>query len=145
MDDVRLGGGAALRRADGIAWWIAGITILGALLMIVGCILAVVKPAMLVGPGVELTAALRVFVGYFVARNAAIAAFLVGAVCLRRRDALMTLLLLASAVQWADAVFDVIEGRWPIVPGVLVLGVLFGLAGMRLRRSAGIAEIAGHS
>jgi hypothetical protein len=133
-----------MRRADGIAWWIELIVVIGSILMLLGGVLAWVRPAMLVGAA-EMTAAARVFAGYFVARNLAIGGFLIGALSLRKRDALVTLLLLASAVQGADAVFDVLEGRWPIVPGVLVLGVLFGLAAMRLRRRLGNTGVTSYS
>ena len=39
---------------------------------------------------------------------------------------------LTAFIQLADAILDAVEGRWPIVPGVIILGVLFFLAAARL-------------
>jgi hypothetical protein len=38
---------------------------------------------------------------------------------------LNNLLLLVSLIQLLDAVIDVVEGRWPVAAGVVVLAVLF--------------------
>ena len=50
----------------------------------------------------------------------------------RSTKALAHLAVLTAFIQIADAGLDCVEGRWPIVPGVLVLGLLFFLAAARL-------------
>lgn len=40
-----------------------------------------------------------------------------------------TLVPLTALIQLLDAAVDFMEGRWPLVPGVLILSVLFLLAG----------------
>ena len=106
-------------------WWLFVIVIVGGVLMILGGVIAVVNPAMLVTKGVEITEATRVYAGYLVSRNLAIGGLLLGALFLRARGALTTLMLLAGVVQILDAVIDGAEGRWMLVPGVTVLGIAF--------------------
>jgi hypothetical protein len=50
----------------------------------------------------------------------------------RSKGTLNTLILLTAFIQWLDAIVDCIEGRWVIVPGVVVFGLLFLLAAARL-------------
>jgi hypothetical protein len=50
---------------------------------------------------------------------------------------LQGMMLLTSVIQVLDAVLDAMEGRWPIVPGVLVFGAVFLLGARWLGRKTG--------
>lgn len=50
----------------------------------------------------------------------------------RSKGPLNTLILLTAFIQLLDAIVDCMEGRWVIVPGAAVLGLLFLLASARL-------------
>ncbi len=106
-------------------WWLVASVVVGALLMGAGGLIALLKPAMLVSPGDEITGAVRVYASYLVSRNLALAIMLLLALTLRARRVLGGLMFLTAVIQLLDAGLDAIEGRWPIVPGVLVFGVVF--------------------
>jgi hypothetical protein len=113
-------------------WWAQFVVLIGAVLLAAGAVIALVRPAMLVGPQARIDVASHVFAGYFAARNLALAFALIVLFILRARRALSQLLALVSLVQLFDAAMDCIEGRWAVAPGVLVLGILFLLAASRL-------------
>ena len=113
-------------------WWVQTIVCLGALLMAMGALIALFNPAMLVSPHEEINAAVRVYAGYLFSRNAALAILLVGSLMARAKGTLNTLILLTAFIQCLDAVVDCVEGRWSVVPGVFIFGVLFFLASARL-------------
>jgi hypothetical protein len=119
-------------KAAAIPLWIGLIAGLAALLMATGAVIALVRPAMLVAPGDDINGAVRVYAGYLVSRNLAVAAMLLLALGWRARQMLNILVLLVAWIQILDAVIDGFEGRWPIVPGVAVFGVVFLLASARL-------------
>jgi hypothetical protein len=52
---------------------------------------------------------------------------------LRARGVLSGLMLLTALVQVLDAGLDAAEGRWTIVPGVLIFALVFFLGAARLR------------
>ena len=122
-------------RVAKIPWWVAAVVVLGAVLMTTGAVIALVHPAMLVSPGDEINGAARIYAGYLFSRNLTIAVFLLLALGLRARGMLNTLVLLTAWVQILDAGVDGWEGRWVIVPGVLVLGGMFLAASARLSGS----------
>ncbi len=115
-----------------LPWWLQTIVLLGALLMGAGALIALLNPAMLVSPHDEINAAVHVYAGYLFSRNAALAILLVASMIFRAKGTLNTLILLTAFVQLLDAAVDCMEGRWAIVPGVLVFGLLFLLASARL-------------
>lgn len=115
-----------------IPWPVSAIVVLGAVLMGMGAAIALMRPAMLVSPDAEITGAVRVYAGYLVSRNLAVAALLLAALGWRARGMLNTLILLSACIQVLDAVLDGWEGRWAIAPGVTVLGVMFFGAAWRL-------------
>jgi hypothetical protein len=51
---------------------------------------------------------------------------------LRARRALASMMVLVGVIQILDVIMDCIEGRWAIVPGVLVLGILYLLGAARV-------------
>jgi hypothetical protein len=115
------------------AWLYVSVTI-GAILMGLGGVIALVKPGLLLGPGEAISPGVRVYAGYLVSRNLALAAMLLVLLFFRARRMLQGMMLLTAAIQVLDAVLDAIEGRWPIVPGVLVFGVVFLLGARWLGR-----------
>ena len=118
--------------ASKIPWWVSAVVLLGTLLMATGAILALVHPAMLVSPHDEINGAVHIYAGYLAARNGALAIMLVVLLALRARRALGNLMVLVALIQILDAVMDVAEGRWILVPGVLVFGLVFLIAVARL-------------
>lgn len=112
--------------------WVRAIVVLGALLMTAGALSALVHPALLVSPHDEINDAVHIYAGYLAARNLVLALMLVTAMGFRSRGTLNTLMLLAALIQVMDAAIDCVEGRWAVVPGAIVLGVLFLVAAGRL-------------
>jgi hypothetical protein len=129
-----LGVSAALRTNSNASphWWLSGSVILGALLMATGGLIALIKPAMLVSPDAEISSAVRVYAGYLVARNIPLAVMLLIMLGLRARNALRTLMVLTAFIQLVDAGIDCMEGRWALVPGVLIFAAVFFLGAARL-------------
>ncbi len=105
--------------------WVTAAVVIGALLMTGGALIAVLRPALLLSPQDEVTAAVRVYAGYLFSRNLALGAALIVALRLRAWGALRGLMVLYAFIQGLDAAMDAFEGRWAIVPVVVVLGVLF--------------------
>jgi hypothetical protein len=121
-----------MQRRGAFPWWLYVIVILGSLLMASGGVIALVNPAMLVAPGAQITDAVRVYAGYLVARNLTLAVMLLVVLALRVRGALGTLMVLTAFIQLFDAVLDITEGRFPLVPGVLVFAVAFFFGASRV-------------
>jgi hypothetical protein len=113
-------------------WWLQTIVLVGALLMAAGALIALLNPAMLVSPHDEINSAVHIYAGYLFSRNAALAILLVTSLLFRSKGTLNTLILLTAFIQLLDAAVDCIEGRWVIVPGVVLFGLLFLLASARL-------------
>jgi hypothetical protein len=137
---------ARLKKPANIPLWVSVLVIAGALLTAMGAVIALVRPAMLVSPHDQINEAVHIYAGYLAARNLALALMLTGLLALRARRALGNLMALVALVQLLDVCIDFAEGRWIIVPAVLVLGVLFSIGAARLsgspfwRREAWITE-----
>jgi hypothetical protein len=137
---------AGLQKAANIPLWVSLLVIAGALLTAMGGVIALVRPAMLVSPQDQINGAVHIYAGYLAARNLALAFMLAGLLALGARRALGNVLALVALVQLLDVCIDCAEGRWTIVPGVLVLGILFSIGAARLsgsplwRRAAWISE-----
>jgi hypothetical protein len=121
-----------LRSATPLPWWLVAIITAGSMLMITGGVIALVRPEMLLSPHQEITQAVHVYAGYLVSRNLAIGLMLLAALSLRARGSLSSLMVLYASIQFLDALIDAVEGRWAIVPGIVVLGVLFLLGAARI-------------
>lgn len=115
-----------------IPFWLGAVVVLGALLTAMGAVIALVRPIMLVSPHDEINGAVRIYAGYLVARNLAIALLLLALLFVGARRALGNLMVLVGFIQLFDACMDVAEGRWTIAPGVLVFGLIFLFAAVRL-------------
>ncbi|HUD54149.1 MAG TPA: hypothetical protein VMR02_02900 [Terracidiphilus sp.] len=115
-----------------IAWWVQLTVVLGALLTAAGAVIALIHPAMLVSPQDEINGAARIFAGYFAARNLGLTVALLALLAIRAKRALGYILALAGVIQLIDTAIDCVEGRWPIVPGVFILGLVFLFAAAKL-------------
>jgi hypothetical protein len=123
---------ASLDALAPIAWWVRAVVILGALLMATGAVLALIHPAMLVSSRDQINGAVHIYAGYLASRNMALAIMLLALLSLSAKRALSNLMFLVALVQLLDACIDCAEARWPIVPGVLFLGLIFLFAASRL-------------
>ena len=115
---------------NGIAafpWWLRTIVFLGALLMAAGALIALLHPVLLASPHDEINGAVHIYAGYLASRNLGLAIMLLAAMSLRARGTLNALMLLTAFIQLLDAGIDCVEGRWVIVPGVVLLGLMFFL------------------
>jgi hypothetical protein len=112
--------------------WVSVAVLIGAALMAMGAIIAMARPAMLVSPYDAITPAVRTFADYFAVRNLAMAILLLVLLVMRAHRALGSLLVLVGWVQLLDAAMDCVEGRWMLVPGVTLLGIVFLLAATKL-------------
>ena len=117
-----------------LPWWLCTIVSLGALLMATGALLALFHPVLLVSPHDQINAAVHIYAGYFASRNLGLALMLVVAMSLRARGMLHTLMLLTAFIQVLDAGLDCVEGRWVIVPGVVLIGLMFFVGSAWLSR-----------
>jgi hypothetical protein len=130
-------GTAAPLRSDETAslpGWLPASIILGALLMAAGAMIALIQPALLVSADAEIKQAARVYSGYLASRNPAPAAMLLGMLAVRARGVLGGLMPLTALIQLLDAGMDGLEGRWALVPGVLVFAIGFFIGAARLSR-----------
>ena len=115
-----------------LPWWLRTIVVLGALLMALGAFIALLHPVLLVSPHDEINGAVHTYAGYLASRNLGIAILLLAALSLRATGMLNTLMLLTAFIQVLDAGIDCLEGRWAVVPGVVLLGLLFFAGSARL-------------
>jgi len=127
-----LDAGTALAQTPEIPWWIRIVVCLGALLLAAGAGIALVHPAMMVDPQDAINGAVHIYAGYLASRNLALAVMLVALLLLSAKRALGNLMVLVALVQLLDAGIDFAERRWQIVPGVLVIGIVFVVAAARL-------------
>jgi len=117
-----------------ISVWVSAVALLGALLLATGAIIALVHPQLLVSPKDDINSAVRIYAGYLASRNLALASVLVITRLIRARASLSTTMLIVAIVQGIDVCIDCIEGRWAIIPGIIVFGILFAIAAFRLRQ-----------
>jgi hypothetical protein len=116
-----------------ISLWVKGVALLGSVLLGAGAAIAYANPGMLLSPHAQVSEGVRIYAGYLVSRNAALALGLLGAVLFRLRTQLGITLLLVGSIQIFDACIDAVEGRWTLVPGVALLGILFLLGAARAK------------
>jgi len=112
--------------------WVRIAVVIGALLMATGGVIAMINPAMLVSPGDQINGAAHIYAGYLASRNLCLALMLLAVMAIRANNALSNLMVLTAFIQVVDAGIDCVEGRWPVVPGVLVFGLVFFLGAARL-------------
>jgi hypothetical protein len=122
----------SIGQRDVFPWWVLMVVILGSVLMCTGAVVALFHPGMLVSPRDKINGAVHIYAGYLASRNLGIALMLMAAMILRAKQALGSLMVLTASIQLLDAAIDCMDGRWAIVPGVLVLGLLFLIGSARL-------------
>lgn len=115
-----------------VPWWLSAIVVVGSVLMIAGALLALFRPAMMVSPHDEINGAVHIYAGYLASRNLALGLMLLVALSWRAWGALSSLMVLYAFIQLLDASIDCMEGRWAIVPGILVLGLVFLIGSSRV-------------
>jgi len=119
-------------KSEAFPWWVYVIVVMGALLMATGGLMALVQPSRLVSPHDEINGAVRIYAGYFASRALVLAVMLLAALLFRAKGLLNSLMLLTAFVQLMDLGVDYMEGRWAVIPGVIVVGVLFFVGARRL-------------
>jgi hypothetical protein len=112
--------------------WLSASVVVGALLMAAGGIIALAHPAMLVSANAQINVATRVYAGYLASRNLALAGMLLVTLAMGTRSVLGSLMMLTAFIQLLDAGMDFVEGRWTLVPGVLLFAMVFFLGSARL-------------
>ena len=120
-----------LRSATPLPWWLIAIFVAGSVLIIAGGLIALFRPEMLLSPHQQITEATHIYAGYLVSRNLALGLMLLAALALRARAPLSALMVLYASIQFLDAITDCVEGRWTIVPGIVMLGLLFLIGAAR--------------
>jgi hypothetical protein len=123
------------RTGPPIPIWTRIVVLLGAILFLAGGILSLVNPQMLAGPHDQINNAVRIYAGYVASRDLALAILLVTLLLISAKRALSQLLALVSLIQLIDFIIDITESRWPILPGIAVLGLLFLVAAIRLNQN----------
>jgi hypothetical protein len=105
-----------MQRDSTIPRWTAIVAGVGALLLVAGAAIALVRPSALLSPGDPVTGGVRVYADYLVSRDFAVAALLAGALLVRAKPALATLMALTALIQVLDIVLDATTGRWGARP-----------------------------
>jgi hypothetical protein len=123
-------------RPEKISAWVGAVAVVGGLLMMLGAVLGMVRPSLLAGPTAVMSGAVEVFVGYFAVRNLVMGLILPILLVIGARRALGNLLAIIGFVQLLDVCMDCVEGRWEIVPGVLLLGILYLAVAARVSGAA---------
>jgi hypothetical protein len=119
-------------KSEAFPWWLSGIVLLGALLVAVGGLMALWQPSRLVSPHDEINGAAHIYAGYFASRALVLSAMLLAALLFRAKGLLNSLMLLTAFIQLMDLGVDWHEGRWSVITGVVVVGVLFFVGARRL-------------
>jgi hypothetical protein len=117
---------------EAFPWWITVIVVLGALLMATGGMMALLQPSRLVSPHDEINGAVHTYAGYFASRALVLSVMLLAALLFRAKGLLNSLMLLTAFIQLMDLGVDWHEGRWSVIPGVVLVGVLFFVGAWRL-------------
>lgn len=115
-----------------IPWWVRLIVIIGAILTTMGAVIALVQPGMLVSPHDQINGAVRIYAGYLAARNLALAFMLAALLVLGAKRSLRNLMVLVALIELLDMSMDAVEGRWMLIPGVFLFGVMFLIGASRL-------------
>lgn len=108
-----------------LPWWLVTIVIIGALLAAAGAFAAIFRPDMLLGSGQTMNDAANVYAGYLVSRGLAVAVMLLALLILRAWRMLAGLMVFTALLQLIDAVVDLVEGRYLLLPILLIYVIAF--------------------
>jgi hypothetical protein len=118
-----------------IPLWVCVFILISGFLMVLGGLIALLNPSMLMAPHDDITEGVKIYAGHFAVRNFALGVFLPLLLALRARRTLRSMMVLVGVIQFFDVIMDCVEGRWTIVPGVLLLGVLYLIGAARMARA----------
>jgi hypothetical protein len=127
--------GSSLNSNATLPLWLRIMVLIGTALLTAGAVISAGNPALLVSPHAEINPAVHVYASYTFSRDLALAIMLLVALRLRARATLNTLMLLVGFIQILDAFTDCVDHRWTIVPGTLVIGLVFFLGAASLSGS----------
>ena len=112
--------------------WAVAVVLVAAVLTTTGAALAWLHPALLVGQDSDIDQAARVYAGYLISRDLALAVALLALLGLRCYRMLAGALVLTALVQLLDAAIDAATGRLPLLAGLIVLAAALLAAANRL-------------
>jgi len=130
--ELETASGSVVDKTAAIPLWVRVFVVAGGLLMALGGVIALANPSMLMAPHDEITNGVKIYAGYVAARNLVLGLFLPLLLALRARRALGSMMVLVGLIQILDLIMDCVENRWAIVPGVLVLGILYLIGAARV-------------
>lgn len=120
------------RRAVPVA--VAVVVTGGALLTLIGGLVAALRPGLLLPPGTALTPGVDLYAARMAARNLALGVALAGLLVARAVRPLAAVLGVVVLVEIGDAVSAVASRAWPEAAGAVVVAVACGWAGRHLLR-----------
>lgn len=112
--------------------WVVAVVLLAAVLCAAGAVVAWRYPALLVSRDSDINQATRVYAGYLISRNLALAVALLTLLGLRCYRMLAGALVLIALIQLLDAAIDAGTGRLALVPGLTILAAALLAAATRL-------------
>jgi hypothetical protein len=114
-----------------IPLWVSIVVILGALLTAAGAVISKVDPTLLTN-GSPMTDAARIYADYMFARNLPLAVLLLFLLAVRARRMLAGFMVLTALIQLVDVINDLVRGAFVLVPGLLVLAIVFLIGAWQL-------------
>lgn len=108
--------------------WIIGFGVLASLLLATGAGISLFAPQLLASPGAEINVLAHIYASYTFSRDLSLLVVLSIALIRRLRATLNIAMGMLSLMNLFDAVMDIAESRYPIVPIALVLSLLAALA-----------------
>ena len=114
-----------------IPLWVSIVVILGALLTAAGAVISKVDPTLLTN-GSPMTDAAWVYADYMFARNLPLAVLLLLLLAVRARRMLAGFMVLTALIQLVDVINDLVRGAFVLVPGLLVLAIVFLIGAWQL-------------
>ena len=112
--------------------WVVAVVLVASVLCAAGAVVAWWHPVLLVSRDSEINQAARVYAGYLISRNLALAVALMTLLGLRCHRMLAGALVLTALIQLLDAAIDAGTGRLPLVPGLTVLAAALLAAATRV-------------
>lgn len=114
--------------------WVVAVVLAVSAVTITGAAVALLHPALLVGRDADIDPAAKVYAGYLISRNVALAVALLTLLVLRCHQMLAGALVFTALVQVLDAAIDAATGRVVLLPILAVLSAALLAAATRLSR-----------
>jgi hypothetical protein len=138
--DARKQPRAGGHRAESLPRWSTLVVILAAALTGAGGAIAAIHPTLLTPPHTPMNAAARVYAGYTLSRDLAIAVALLVLLACRARRGLAGMLLFVALIQIIDIAVDAVSGRLALLPGLGALVLLLLSAAWQLTKATTTTE-----